>query len=933
LRSLLARSAQVETNDFLGALPRVCAAGEEQAALGPATGRCGDTIGPYRLIRELGSGGMGAVWLAERTDGILNRPVALKLPHVAARHASLAERMAREREILAALAHPHIARLYDAGVTHDGQPYLALEFIEGVAIDEYCAAHQLDLPARLKLFLQIAGAVAYAHGKLIVHRDLKPANVLVTNAGEVRLLDFGIAKLLDVDRTNETLLTQLAGPAFTPDYASPEQIRGEPLGTASDIYSLGVMLFRLVTGERPYRLDRESRGALEDAVLNAEPVRPSERVPAQLRRAVQGDLDTIVLECLRKNPDERYATVNALADDVERYLAHRPVLAQPDSLWYRAGKFVRRNWLAVGAAAAVALAILIGAGIALWQARVARDEQHRAEEVKTVLAEIFRNADPAAGGSNDLSAVDLLNQAQARIERLPLGRAALRLELFGVVANSLINLEQYDKAQAVVDRMIAEATRAFGPKHIETLRARLQLTQIRRMQARTDGLADELAALVAQVRNDPAATPSDLVFALFNSAHVAIDESRYAAARVAAEEALSIATASLPSGDPYVIEGAELLSVVYQYDGTPEQALSAAQRTDRLLAAVRPGDPLWPHAVEAHYILGRALADAGHLQEGLTVIGRASAEASTLYGADSPMVAFSFADLAKNYALAGDLTQAVDHSTRALKLLSAQSEPGSYTHGAALAMHGGVLLEARRIEESLPYLTQGSAELEQALGADNERTLAARTNLALALAWSGRFSDATAQLAAILSKQTPPGRILSYQPHHALGVVRRLQGDFAAALHEHETSLSVVQPGARHDLHRARVRTEIGLDLIALGRNEEAADTLRSVIAASSQLFITANPTQSDALVGLGRAHLARGAAAEARTSLAQADKFWQEFDARNRWAAEAAFWLGRCDRALGRSAAAEHSLQRATAIFAASPLEADRKLAANSRD
>ena len=396
---------------------------------------------------------------------------------------------------------------------------------------------------------------------------------------------------------------------------------------------------------------------------------------------------------------------------------------------------------------------------------------------------------------------------------------------------------------------------------------------------------------------------------------------------------MSIATASLPSDAPEVIEGAELLSVVYQYNGTQEQALSAAHRTDRLLASVRRGDPLWPHAIEAHYILGRALADAGQLQQGLAVINKASAEASALYGADSPIVAFTLADLAKNYALAGDLTQAVDRSTRAFQLLTAQSEPGSYTHGGAFSMHGGVLLEARRVEASLPYLAQGTAELEQALGADNERTLAARTNLALALAWSGSFDDAAAQLETVLSKQTPPGRILSYQPRYALGVLRRLQGDYAEALRQHEVSLTVVQPGARYELHRARVHTEIGLDLVALDRNEDAAEMLRSVIADGSQLFITPNPMQSDALVGLGRAHLARGAAAEARTSLAQADEFWQGFDATNRWAGETAFWLGRCDRALGRSAEAEHSLRRATAILDKSPLAADRKLAAGSRE
>lgn len=918
LRTLLERAAQVDTRDFLKTLPGIASTLE----------KAGDVVGPYRLLRELGHGGMAAVWLAERTDGLLNRAVALKLPHGEWRRAGLGERMAREREILATLNHPNIARLYDAGLTSDGQPYLALEFVEGVPIDAYCEQHALDVRSRLRLFLQVAQAVAYAHAQLVVHRDLKPSNILVTADGQVRLLDFGIAKLLDDGKATESALTEMSGRVLTLDYAAPEQILGQPITIATDVYSLGVVLYGLLTGTRPYKLARVSRAALEESIVAADPVPASEAAVARaLRKQLRGDLDTILLKALKKSPPARYPTVNSLADDLDRYLNDLPVLAQRDSRWYRTGKFIRRNWVAVGASASIAIALLAGAGIALWQAELARTQQHRAEEVKNVLEDVFRNADPSAGGSHDLTAVELLNQAQARIERLPAENAALRLELSDVVATSLINLEQYEKAQSVVERMIAEATRTFGPGRIRTTRARLQLAEIRRMQGRTEGVKEELATLIERLRKDPEALPEDLVFALYNSAHVAIDESRYDDALRAAKEGSAIANSALMGIDPRVIEGATLLSLIYQYNGTPEQAVQAAERTDRLLASTKPGDRLWPDAVDAHFIYGRALADAGKLKEGLAKIGTAVSEATTLYGPDSAMVAFGSADLAKNYALAGDLTLAVEKSARAFELLDQQSEPGSYTHGAALAMKGGVLLEARRSDAALPYLNRAVAELAKALGADNERTLAARTNRALALAQSGRVAEAASELDAIVSMQLPPNRILSYQPHLASGVLKRLQGDYTAALGEHEASLTAVQPGPRYELHRVRVRTEIGLDLAALGRNDEAIALLESVMSEASGLFIVMNPTQSDALVGLGRALLARRAPADARPHLVQADQFWRAFNAENRWAGEAALWLGQCERALGHGAAARLAIERGRRLLEKSSFRSDRDL------
>ena len=339
----------------------------------------GDRVGPYRLLRPLGEGGMGSVWLAERADGMMTRTLALKLPHWSWILPNLAERMARERDILAGLEHANIARLYDAGVDHLGRPYLALEYVEGEPIDRYAAARKLSIADSLRLVRQVARAVAYAHSRLVVHRDLKPSNVLVTADGSVRLLDFGIAKLLEEQTAPETRLTGLAGRAMTPDYASPEQIRGEPIGTASDVYSLGVMTYEMLSGARPYRLKRASAAELEEAIASAEPPPPSELASDPQRiRLLRGDLDAILGKALKKDPHARYLTMTEFADEIERYLNGEPVRAQRAGVWYRTGKFLRRHrWPATLAGVALAL-ILAAAAVALRQAQIAAAQRDRA---------------------------------------------------------------------------------------------------------------------------------------------------------------------------------------------------------------------------------------------------------------------------------------------------------------------------------------------------------------------------------------------------------------------------------------------------------------------------------------------------------------------------------------------------------------------------
>lgn len=377
---ILSQAASLEEADFLGTLPKLTMTGLSTEPVQPPTYASGDAVGPYWLERELGRGGMGTVWLAERLDRTLKRKVALKLPHQGVARDQLIQRLARERDILSSLEHPNIARLYDAGVAEDGQPFLALEYVEGEAIDVYTSEHALDLRQRLALFLQVARAVAYAHTRLVLHRDLKPPNILVTPDGQVRLLDFGVAKLLQDGEARETELTQFGGRALTPDYASPEQIAGQSLTTASDIYSLGVVLYELVCERRPYKLTRNSMGALEEAILAVDPLRPSRAAhEPTIARGLVGDIDTIILKMLEKSPGARYATVNAAIDDIERYLNGQPVLARPDSAWYRARKFIRRHRVFVSAGAAVVLAIVLGGAAALWQARAARLQAARAE--------------------------------------------------------------------------------------------------------------------------------------------------------------------------------------------------------------------------------------------------------------------------------------------------------------------------------------------------------------------------------------------------------------------------------------------------------------------------------------------------------------------------------------------------------------------------
>jgi eukaryotic-like serine/threonine-protein kinase len=439
LHKLLKAHGRVEQHNVLATLPKLAV-----KVSGLEAGATGMQVGPFELIAPLGRGGMGSVWRARYADGRLKRDVAVKLPAATSDPMALAtlrERFDRERDFLAGLEHPNIARLYDAGVSASGQPFLAMEYIDGRVITDHCDVQRLGVKARLVLFLQVLDAVAHAHQHLVLHRDLKAGNVLVDAQGQVRLLDFGVARLLPQTESAAALpelseLTERAGAAFTLGHAAPEQLTHSTLSTATDVYALGVMLYHLLTGLSPYQPVRNSRGALEDAVLLATPAAASSRAhtadalearqttTAGLRKALRGDIDVVLGKALKKGPAERYPTVAALAQDLRSHLARLPIAARPDGWAYRARLFVERHRVAVATAAVASLALLGSSGVAVWQARVSANNAARANQEaarslagQKFFAGLLANADPER--NKDITALDrkVVDEALANAER------------------------------------------------------------------------------------------------------------------------------------------------------------------------------------------------------------------------------------------------------------------------------------------------------------------------------------------------------------------------------------------------------------------------------------------------------------------------------------------------------------------------------------
>ncbi|MEO5882626.1 MAG: serine/threonine-protein kinase [Caldimonas sp.] len=796
LDELLRTHADRETADFLRGGAFVL----DASGASPVRGRI---VGPYRLLREIGEGGMATVWLAERADGLLERKVAVKLPHVSW-GPSLSERMARERSILAALVHPNIARLYDAGLSDDGRPYLALEYIDGQPVDAYAASRGLPVGERIGLIVQVARAVAHAHAHLVVHRDLKPSNILVDAQGRAHLLDFGVAKLVDPGEgaalpSQATLAT---GRALTPDYASPEQIRGDPIGTASDIYSLGVVAFELLAGVRPYRLSKISgAGALAEAIARVD-IPPASRAAASpaLQAELRGDLDAILARALAPAGRDRYATVDALADDLERHLRGEPVLARAASLGYVAGRWVRRHKLESaialalvlaalgGAYAQVAVSLALGAGalVALWQrnravrqAEIARAALARGEQVKEFIASIFTQAVPRAGKGGVVAAADLLRAAAKRVETDLAGQPAVGAELAALIGASFNELNEVQAAVEWLPKAIELCTRELGPVHRLTLQSRYRLVEASNYVGDLATAEVLLPPLLRDLRALQPPEPKLLAAALEDQCFVHAKRAREPEAIAALNEALEVATHHLGEGSDSALSTRVALSNTLIHFGRKREALEAmgpalalaraaygAQRPHRMLLAVergqadamasnqRPRDavPLLRQVLadqqaldveetarvrEAMTFLGKALLLNGRLEEAAAVFARATALHARLTGGANFEAAGAHSWQGRVAVMQGDGPAALDHFGRANAIAAALGDEGEVQTSNRASLNAWALALAGRDAEALA--AAGDAAAASPKGPIPMRLLLGR---AIALRGSGRCDEA-----------------------------------------------------------------------------------------------------------------------------------------------------------------------------------------------
>ena len=698
LRHLLAAHVEIATGDFLCCVPTcVFEPPMAGAALSAQT-----LVGPYRLLREIGRGGMASVWLAERADGLLDRRIALKLPHPGWGDAALmapltpfTDRMARERNILASLTHPHIARLYDAGLTEEGRPYLALEYVDGEPIDRYAAAHGLGVRARIELIVQVARAVAHAHARLVVHRDLKPSNILVDAAGQAHLLDFGIAALVDaqqgdpaqglpgepIEDLKAAPLTQSAGRALTPDYASPEQIRGAAIGTASDVYSLGVVLFELLAGARPYRLERGlGAAALAAAIERIElPLASATATDARLRRQLEGDLDAILARALAKAGAARYRTIDALADDLDRHLRGEPVQARPGTRWYLAERWVRRHKLETAIALAVPLAVLggayaqvlvllalaAGATVALWQrnralaqAERARAALERAEQVKGFIASIFTHAVPHAGRGGAVTAAELLAGAALRVEADLAGQPEVAAELGLLIGAGFNELGEMRAALDWLPKVVERCTRALGATHPFSLQSRWRLAEAANAIGELALSEALLPALASDVRSAQPAAPALLVEVLRSQAFVHAKHGREPQAMAALNEAVEVATRQLGAASEDALGARASLSNTFVHFGRFAQALQAiepALATARVAFGAQRPHPLLT-AIERNH--ADALARCDRPRDAAVLLRQVLVDQRALDVVETIRVRVSLTLLAHALLLGGHLDEA-----------------------------------------------------------------------------------------------------------------------------------------------------------------------------------------------------------------------------------------------------------------------------------
>ena len=851
-----------------------------------------ERAGPYRLIREIGRGGMGAVYLAERDDDEYRRQVAVKIVGSAA-IPNLRPRFLAERQILASLDHPNIARLYDGGTIADGTPYLVMEYIDGRRIDTYCDDHRLTVPARLALFDEVCAAVEFAHQKLIVHRDLKPANVLVTNGGTVKLLDFGVAKLLDDPVDPASAVTRTGARAMTPEYASPEQLRGGPISTSTDVYALGLLLYELLTGRRAYELRGRSPGEIERIVREQEPLKPSAAAAAsgdeqdaggvradtrsspeserrgatidQLKRRLIGDLDTIVLTALRKEPEHRYQSVQHLRDDIRSYLAGMPVAARPTSWSYRAGKFVRRNLVAVAGAALLIVTLSAGLAGTLWQARSASHEADRARQVRDFVAGLFESADPDSTLGRSVTAKELLDSGAARLASNEGLEPALRADMLNVIGRIYRQLGLYTEARPLLEEALA--------------------------------LRESLGS---SAENDRAESARDL-------SSVLSEIGEHARAESLARAVVAYHRDRAASESIELANGLSALAVLVAFRGDTIEA-------DRLFhEAIAIDRHLFDSAALATHLgdQGTALWRRKKYEEAQRAQEEALAIRRALYGDRHTLVAVSLLDLGTVHLERGEFPRAEELMREGLDLqidLLGEAHPQT---ARTLNNLGDVLGRQGKLDESEAIHRRALAARRKAYGDSHISIAESLNNIAILYYRRGDIAHAAELMEEVVGRWRAirgPSHPEVLQVTHNLGIVRWYQGDSAGAERIYRETLAL-----RRQI-RGEEHPDVAESLLALafvfgstGRGSEAEAHYRQALGIFRRTLGEQHPQVASVLVPLGHLMMDRGDYAAAEPLLREALSIRAAvMDSTSTMLANTRLHLGQCLARLGRFAEAD---------------------------
>ena len=661
-------------------------AGAIQEAAADATGGppMRERIGPYKVLKLLGRGGMGAVYLAARDDDEFSKQVAIKVVPGGVESDELLSRFRGERQILASLEHPHIARLLDGGATEDGLPYLVMDYVDGVPVDVYCDRNRLSLDARLELFREICKAVQHAHRNLIVHRDIKPANILVTADGDPKLLDFGIAKLLEADPDPTAGSPPTATRLMTPEYASPEQIRGERVTTATDVYSLGLLLYELLTGRRPYALQKSGFDAMARAITGQEPERPStavvrdpvktdpggaeatvERIarqrsslPDALRRRLAGDLDHILLMALRKEPARRYPTVEQLSEDIRRHLEGLPVEARPDTWGYRAKKYLRRHpWRSV--AAALILLLITGSSLGFrFQARQIALERDRAQveadtakRVTDFMVELFEYSSPQEARGREIPVVEVLERGARRVQAELADDAEIQARLMTTIAEVYGNLHRYSDALPLAEAALERQRELHGAESAEAAAALGHVGALRMLLGEEDAAESLLVDSLEMRRRLLGPAHDEIVDGMNTLSMLRLRHARYEEAEELNRAAMAMATELHGEVDERVGTSANALGRVLHAMGEYEEAEAVFRKSLAVRREILGNDH--PAVATVLHNLGELLTTLGRFKEGEEVKSEAVELMGRLHGKESVPYALALNNLAAQLKMMG----------------------------------------------------------------------------------------------------------------------------------------------------------------------------------------------------------------------------------------------------------------------------------------